>query len=270
MYNIEDIKNKVHCADCLEFMKDMPVGSIDLVITSPPYDDLRDYEGYKFNFKNIASQLFRVIKDGGVIVWVVGDSVVNNSETGTSFQQSLYFKEIGFNLWDTMIYMKNGSQYPDKRRYYQCFEYMFIFSKGIPKTINLIKDRKNNWSGSWGKRSSRNKDGTLSQRKGKVLYQEYGIRYNVWKINCGYGFSTKDKIAYEHPAIFPDKLAEGHILSWSNKNDLILDPLCGSGTVCKMSKRYNRNYIGIDISKEYCKIAEQRIKAQQEPFDFNT
>ena len=256
---LEENNGLIYNADCLDIMKEMPNESIDLTVSSPPYDELRKYKGYNFNFKAIAKQLFRVIKNGGVVVWVVGDTVINGSETGTSFKQALYFKKIGFNLWDTMIYMKNGSQYPEKMRYYQCFEYMFVFSKGKPKTINLIKDRKNKWQGSWGKRSVRKKDGSLEQ-KDKVPYQEYGIRYNVWKINTGYGFSTKDKIAYEHPAIFPDKLAEDHIRSWSNEGDIVLDPMCGSGTVCKATRYLNRKFIGIEIAKEYCEIIGKRLK----------
>ena len=252
--------NKIICGGCLEIMKNIPDESIDLTITSPPYDNLRDYKGYTFDFEGIAKQLFRVTKKGGIVVWIVGDATIKGSETGTSFKQALYFKEIGCNLHDTMIYMKNGSSYPEKVRYYQCFEYMFIFSKGKPKTINLIRDRKNKWKGSWGKRSCRTKEGNLLVHD-KVPYQEYGVRYNIWKINTGYGFSTKDKIAYEHPAIFPEKLAQDHIISWSNENDIVLDPMCGSGTTCKMAKVLNRNYIGVEISKEYCEIAKARIKA---------
>lgn len=253
--------NKIYQGDCLEVMKNFPDNSIDLVVTSPPYDNLRDYKGYSFNFEGIARELYRIIKTGGVVVWVVNDSVVDGSETCTSFKQALYFKELGLNLHDTMIYMKNGSQYPEKLRYYQIFEYMFVFSKGKPKTINLLKDRKNKWNGSWGKRTRRGKDGELSQGD-KILYQEFGIRYNVWQINTGYGYSTKDKIAYQHPATFPEKLAKDHILSWSNENDIVLDPMCGSGTTTKMAKFLGRNFIGIEISPEYCKIAEKRLAQQ--------
>ena len=192
------------------------------------------------------------------MVWVVGDATVKGSETGTSFRQALYFKEIGFNLHDTMIYEKNGSSYPEQTRYYQIFEYMFILSKGRPKTINLLRDRKNKWNGSWGKRSTRNKDGTMAIRE-RVLYQEFGVRYNVWKYNTGHGFSTKDKIAYKHPAIFPDKLAEDHILSWSDKEDLVYDPLMGSGTTAKMAILNNRNFIGSEISFDYWYDSMERI-----------
>jgi len=222
---------KLYCGDCLEIMKEISDESIDLIITSPPYDNLRDYEGYYFNFKKIAKELYRIIKNGGVIVWVVGDATINGSETGTSFKQALYFKKIGFNLHDTMIYKKNSISYPEKVRYYQCFEYMFIFSKGKPKTINLIRDRKNKTKSSWGKISTRNKDGSLTIKE-KIYMKKYGIRFNIWKFNTGYKFSAKDKIAYQHPAIFPERLVREHLISWSNKGDIILDSMCGSGTTC--------------------------------------
>lgn len=252
--------NKIHNGDCLEVLKTFPDNSVDMVLTSPPYDNLRDYKGYTFNFEGIAQQLFRVVKDGGVMVWVVGDATIDGSETGTSFKQALYFKEIGFNLHDTMIYRKDAYPFPPSNRYFPVFEYMFVLAKSIPKTTNLIRvptnaqDRHNS-------NSTRQKDGTIEKVKYAVGL-DTRIRDNIWKYGIGNGKSTLDKIAFEHPAIFPEKLAEDHILSWSNKGDLILDPMCGSGTTLKMAKKNNRNYIGIEISPEYCKIAEQRLKQQ--------
>ncbi len=259
--NWKDMIGNVMNTDCLEAMKLIPDNSIDLVLTSPPYDNLRDYEGYSFNFKETAKQIERVLKHGGVCVWVVGDAVVNNSESGTSFKQALYFKEIGLNLHDTMIYEKNGSPYPEKNRYYQCFEYMFVFSKGKPKTVNLISDRKNKWSGSWGNRSVRNKAGELKAGE-KIECNEFGVRFNIWRINNGFGFSSKDKISHQHPAIFPDKLAQDHIKSWSNERDLILDPFLGSGTTARACKDLSRRFIGVEISEKYCEIAEERLSQE--------
>ena len=250
--------NQIIQGECVKIMRTFPNNSIDLVVTSPPYDNLRNYKGYSFDFENIAKELYRITKQGGVVVWVVGDAVVNKSESGTSFKQALFFKEIGFNLHDTMIYKKNGSPYPEKTRYFQNFEYMFVFSKGVPKTINLIQDRKNKWLGSWGKQSTRDKKGNL-HKASKIVCKEYGTRFNIWEINNGDGFSTKDKIAYEHPAIFPEALARDHIISWSNPGDTVLDPMNGSGTTTKMAKLLGRNYIGIDISEEYCNIARERL-----------
>jgi site-specific DNA-methyltransferase (adenine-specific) len=232
-----------------------------MVLTSPPYDNLRNYKGYKFDFEGIAKQLFRIVKVGGVVVWVVGDATINGSETGTSFKQALYFKKIGFNLHDTMIYQKSGMSMPDINRYYQNFEYMFVISKGKPLKVNLLKDKINKWGGksSFGNVSSRGKDGKL-KKKDKIITNEYGVRFNIWKYNTGYGYSAEEEISYQHPAIFPEKLAEDHILSWSNKGDLILDPMNGSGTTTKMAQKLGRNFIGIEISKEYCEIARQRLR----------
>ncbi len=262
-------KNKIICGDCVEILKTFPNECIDLVVTSPPYDNTRFYKTsnekelnkiWNFEkFKQLSKELYRIMKDGGVIVWVCNDAVINGSESGTSFRYALYFKEIGFNLHDTMIYMKNSAPFPEKNRYYQCFEYMFVISKGTPKTFNPIKDRKVKWKEPWGQRSERLKDGTLVRKK-FINYHEYSIRRNVWKYNTGYGFSTKDEIAYKHPAIFPEQLAIDHIRTWTNEDDLVLDPLAGSCTTCKAAKLLKRNYICIDIFEEYCKIGEERLK----------
>lgn len=254
------IEDQIICGDSVDILQKFPLCSIDLIVTSPPYDNLRDYKGYNFRFEDMVLQLKKVLRAGGVIVWVVGDATIKGSETGTSFKQALYFKEIGFNLHDSMIYMKNSFANPSSNRYHNIFEYMFIFSKGRPKTFNGIKDRKNKYAGqtSWGRNTSRQKDGTLVERPRKVI-AKYGMRYNVWKYNTGKGFSSKDKIAFQHPAIFPEQLAIDHIKSWSNPGDLVLDPMCGSGTTCVAAKQLGRRYIGIDISSEYCKIAQDRI-----------
>ncbi len=253
--------NKIYNENCLDTMARMPDSFVDLVITSPPYDNLRSYRGYSFDFESIAEELYRTTKEGGVIVWVVGDATIKGSETGTSFKQALYFKEIGFNLHDTMIYEKNSFSYPSVNRYHQIFEYMFVLSKGKLKTVNLIKDKKNKYAGqsSWGKSSNRDRQGNLIARD-RTKVKEYGVRNNIWKYNTGMGFTTRDKIAYQHPAIFPEKLAGDHIISWSNEGDLIYDPFMGSGTVAKMAILNNRNYIGSEISKKYCRIAVKRIK----------
>lgn len=252
--------NELINGNCIEVMKSMDQGCIDLTVTSPPYDSLRDYKGFSFDFEGVAEQLYNVTKKGGVVVWVVGDQVIKGSESGTSFKQALYFKELGFNLHDTMIYHKMSSSLPDPTRYFQCFEYMFVFSKGKPKTVNLIIDRKNNTGGSFrGHRSLRNKEGEMEFRPNSKKIPEFSRRQNVWTISQGYMHTTKDKYAYQHPAMFPESLAQDHIKTWSNEGDLILDPFCGSGTTCKMAKLLSRNYIGIDISEEYLEIAKRRV-----------
>jgi DNA modification methylase len=257
---------RLHLGDCLEVMRGFEPDCIDLTVTSPPYDNLRTYKGYTFDFEGIARELYRVTKPGGVVVWVVGDATINGSETGTSFRQALHFMELGFFLHDTMIYEKNGSQLPDSVRYLQCFEYMFVLSKGKPKTTNLIEDRKNRFIERWGKgQTVREANGEMTQRKHHIGNQ-YGRRFNIWRINNGYGYTAEEDYAYDHPAMFPEALARDHILSWSNPGDLILDPMMGSGTTGKMAVKYERNFIGIEIAAEYHAIAERRIRdAQAQP-----
>ena len=252
--------NKIICGEAVEVMRTMSSDSVDLVITSPPYDDLRNYNGYSFNLDGMTKGLFRVMKKGGVVVWVVGDQTIKGDETGTSFKQALYFKQVGFNLFDTMIYLKTPrGAVGNNKTYWQTFEYMFVFSKGTPKTINLLKDRENKDERDGDSGTKRLSDGSLLKLK-RAGYSKYGRRTNVWKYLIGKGHSATDNIAYKHPAIFPEKLAQDHITSWSNLGDVVLDPMCGSGTTCKMAKLNKRDFIGIDVSSEYCKIAEERLK----------
>lgn len=197
------------------------------------------------------------MKPGGVIVWIVGDGVVDGSETLTSFKQAIFFREIGFSMHDVMIYQKNALTFPDPTRYYPCFEYMFVLSKGKPKTINLIADRKNKHPGTSGG-TFRQKDGELVKGKGNTI-KDIGIRFNVWLYDTGFGKSTPDEISFQHPATFPEKLARDHIYSWSKEGDLVFDPFTGSGTTIKMSHLQKRKWIGSEISAEYCAIAEKRI-----------
>jgi len=258
--------NKIYQMDCLDGLRQLEDKSVDLVVTSPPYDDLRDYKGYSFDFENIARELFRVLKEGGVIVWVVNDATKDGSESGTSFRQALFFKEVGFNLYDTMIYKKRGLRFPDSSRYYQSFEYMFVFSKGKPKTINLLEDRENIYKGSKVARKTqdRNKDGELRPNSAfridkERVVKDFGVRFNIWEYSMG-GNVSKDSFAFKHPAIFPEELARDHILSWSNEEDLVIDPFAGSGTTLKMAKQNNRKFIGFEISEDYVKICLKRLQ----------
>jgi site-specific DNA-methyltransferase (adenine-specific) len=236
-------------------MKEMPDGSIDLTVTSPPYDNLRTYNGYTFNFEGIAQQLYRVTKQGGVVVWVVGDATVNGSETGTSFKQALYFKEIGFNLHDTMIWEKTG-MLPTQDRYYAIFEYMFVLSKGKPNSMNFIEDKQNTAGGRIQKKDLVINKGKQKDGVGTFTRKHFGRRTNIWRIAIGESNG--------HPAVFPEQLAQDHITSWSNEGDTVLDPMMGSGTTGKMAKLLKRNFIGIEISPEYLEIAKKRINTTQE------
>jgi len=245
--------------DSSNALKNISNDSIDLTLTSPPYDNLRDYDGYEIDMDSIITELFRITKKGGVVVWVVGDAVINGSETGSSFRQALMFMDKGFKLHDTMIYEKNTSSFParaNSKRYTQIFEYMFVFCKGKIKTGNLICDKPNKWAGytNWGKNTHRKKDGNLVEGKKIKPVPEYSPRNNIWKYLVNKGFNSKDKESHQHPAIFPEQLAEDHILTWSNEGDVILDCFAGSGTTLKMAKKNNRNYIGIEISEKYCNL----------------
>jgi len=246
--------------DCIDEMRNFSDNIIDLTVTSPPYDNLRTYNGNnnlwgEHVWKAVIKDLFRITKQGGVVVWVVGDATIKGSETGTSFKQALWAKECGFRLHDTMIYVKNQLAFPDKNRYYGAFEYMFVFSKGAPKVFNPIKDRKNISAGEIVHGKDRKKDGTMRNRScaGRVR-KAYGVRWNYWLLyNQSRGAHTK------HPATFPEQLANDHIISWSNNGDTVFDPFMGSGTTGKMAILNNRDFIGIELDADYFSIAEDRI-----------
>lgn len=255
--------NKIYNEDCSEGMKRIPDGFVDLTVTSPPYDNLRTYNGninqWTFEkFQAIAQELYRVTKYGGVVVWIVADATINGSETGTSFRQALYFKECGFNLHDTMIWSKPSFTAVGtlKTRYASTFEYMFVFSKGKPKTFNPIKDRKNIHAG-------KKKHGTIRQKDGSIVpvssigkrYSEFGQRFNVWNMPPELSNSKRC-----HPAQFPERLAHDHIVSWSNPGDTVLDCFMGSGTTAIACINTNRNFIGFELDKHYCDIANERIR----------
>lgn len=263
----QEYRNQIVIGECSEKMGLLPDRCIDLTVTSPPYGDLRDYKGYKFDFPKIAQQLYRVTAEGGIVVWVVGDETKDGDESGESMRQALYFKELGFNLYDTLIYLKSGFRFPRPRAYHGVWEYMFVFSKGRPKTVNLLMDRKNLNNETNAKARNhfkRERDGSFSGRKA-FEPREYGVRYNVWQYTTTSSVSD-DKIAFEHPAIYPEQLAKDHILSWSNEGDIVLDPMSGSGTTLKMAKELGRKFIGIEISEEYAvNIGRKRIESANVP-----
>lgn len=253
--------NEILCGRNEQVLATFPAGCVDLTVTSPPYDALRAYKGFEWDFDATARELYRVTKPGGLVVWVVADATVNGSESGTSFRQALAFMAHGFNLHDTMIYKilgtgAKGSNYA----YWQAFEYMFVFSKGRPATVNRLADKKNRSAGGVPTMDRRAVDGVQIRTAGARTKQEYGIRENVWEYHAG---NNGDDTEGEHDAPFPEKLAEDHILSWSNPGDIVLDPFVGSGTTAKMAIKHHRQFIGIDISPEYCDLARRRIGAVQ-------
>ena len=243
-------------------MKNFPENTVDLTVTSPPYDNLRTYKGYSFRFEEITKELFRITKEGGIVVWVVGDATIKGSETGTSFKHALQFMESGFNLHDTMIFRKrNPIPQIYRKRYNNEFEYMFVFSKGVVKTHNPIKvdclHAGLKLNGTTYKNYSK---GEQKREKMAKPVKKQKIKGNIWSYVVGK--NKEDQEAKGHPAPFPCKLVEDHIISWTNPEDLVLDPMCGSGTTCKVAKNNGRNFIGIDTSFEYCEMARKRLNQE--------
>lgn len=257
---MENFINKIIEGNCVEVMRQFDDNVIDLTVTSPPYDDLRNYKGFVFPFEDIAKELYRVTKKGGVVVWVVNDATINGSETGTSFKQALFFKQIGFNLHDTMIFRKaNPIPQIYRKRYNNEFEFMFVFSKGIVKTHNPIMvdclHAGLELNGTTYKNFSKNEQ---TREKLAKPVKDKKIKGNIWEYVVGK--KKEDQEAKGHPAPFPCQLVRDHIISWTNQGDLVLDPMCGSGTTPRVACEMGRQYIGIDISHEYCEIARKRVK----------
>lgn len=263
--------NKIIQGDCVEVMKNTPRWVWDLVVASPPYGTARDYKGYTFDFDKTAEQLFRIIKPGGVVCWVVGDTVKNGAKSGEPYRQALGFMDWGFTLHDTIIMNKSGTSYPSQGRYTGCYEFIHVLSKGKPKTLNIIKDVPKKWAGSWGKTKQRKKDGTLvastskncgAGKSGRAKGDEYGYkaRTNIWDVITGKGFAHSDgDLAYQHPATFPTPLAVDLIKSYSDPGDQLADIFVGSGTTCVAARMTGRDCVGIDVSQEYCDLAEERV-----------
>lgn len=236
---------------------------MDLVVTSPPYDGLRDYNKNidNFNFESIAKNLYDIIiANGGVIVWVVGDETKNGNESGSSFKQALYFKELGLKLHDTMIYNKLGFSRPSNNRYHQMFEYMFIFVKDELTKFNPIIDRENITAGRHHKytETARTYDGSLKSIGHNHIINDFGMRGNIWTYSVGGLVSAENKIAHQHPAIFPVDLAKDHVVSWSDEDDLILDPFLGSGSTLIACEQTNRICYGMEIDEHYCSVIIRR------------
>ena len=260
----ENLSIDIRHMDCMELMSSLKGGVVDLTVTSPPYGELRSYNGNNHLWSeevwsNIIKELYRITKDGGVVVWICQDQCVNGGETMTSFKQALTFGEAGFKLYDTMIWNKPSPQAPTTGRYYDVFEYMFIFSKGKPKTLNLLKDRKNKSAGSVLNVETRScrEDRKFTGRK--RIVPEFSRRFNVWDVGRGKNKSN-------HPAVFPEKLAADHILSWSDEGDLVFDPFSGSGTTGLMASINKRKFIGSELDAAYYKASCERIHKEKSTY----
>lgn len=254
--------NSLACGNCVDLMRAIPDATIPLTVTSPPYDSLRTYNGFSFDFNAIAQELFRITATGGVIAWIVNDQTINGSETGNSFRQALRFKEIGFNLHDTMIYKRSGIVFPDKTRYYAQFEFIFILSKGRPAVFNPICDHRNKTAGQRDGGCKRSKDGTMVYQwcnKVKRIKPETSCRSNVWEYHTGGRQNGIDPLIKNHPAAMPLKFASDLIRSWSQPGMLVFDPMAGSGQVAVASLLNDRQYLAFEISEAYCRLAQERV-----------
>ena len=244
-------------ADAVAYMEaHVPDHSIDLTVTSPPYENLRDYKGYRFDVSSMMRSLYRVTKQGGVVVWVVGDKI-NGGRSLVSFDHAFIGRECGFVIHDVMIYQKKNTPFMRSNAYTNCYEFMFVFAKGSPKTFNPLKvpTKRHGWEMAVANKKS---DGI--NRKVPVQLKKEKTKINIWQYAVGLGGSTRDRMAFEHPAIFPERLARDHILSWTDEGDSVLDPMCGSGTSCKMAQLHGRQWLGIDISQDYIDLARRRLE----------
>ncbi len=247
--------NQIVCGDNCDVLGTFPRDCIDLVVTSPPYDNLRKYGGHEWDFYGIAWQLKRVLKPGGVIVWVVNDATIKGSETGTSFRQALHFKELGLNLHDTMIYRKKNPLPLTHNRYDPEFEFVFVVTNGRPLSFFPLQE-KNKHPGLTRSRvtSSACEESAYRARTESRTTKRMAMRKNIWSYAAG------QKIHGNHPAPFPEQLATDHIKSWSNEGDIVLDPFSGSGTTAVAAKKLGRDFIGVEINQEYCDIAKERLE----------
>jgi site-specific DNA-methyltransferase (adenine-specific) len=261
-YSNKDIN--IYHDDCLSYLKTLADDSIKFTLTSPPYDDIRDYNGYSFPFEDIAKELWRTTMPGGVIAWNVADATVKGSETGTSMRQALYFMSIGFRLHDTMIYVKKNPMPAgvSSKRYHQAWEYIFILSKDAPTTFNpiMVKAKFGHLEANM---KHRGKDGTLEYVKTKR--NEFTKVRNIFEYSVGGGHSTKDKVAFKHPAIMPEQLAIDMIETWTDKGDEVFDPFTGAGTTAKMCLLSGRKFHGTELSESYCEIIKERIELTVNP-----
>lgn len=256
------MRNQVLATDCIDGLKRLPPASVPMTLTSPPYDGLRHFGGHVFSFDKfsaLAEELFRVTMPGGVVVWVVADGIVDGSETGTGARQKLHFQQVGFDIHHTMVMQRKGSRWPSKVRYGDSLEFALILSKGKPRTINLLRDRPNRHAGKVQGFMRRQLDGRQRPVGTARPVKPWGARTAVWTYAAGGPATTKDRYAFDHSALMPEQLAEDHILSWSRPFDLILDPLCGAATTCKMALLNHRDYLGFEIHEPYHRLAVRRM-----------
>jgi site-specific DNA-methyltransferase (adenine-specific) len=260
MKNNQVPENRIACCDCLDGMARLSDECIPFTLTSPPYDDLRTYDGLaKWDFMAVARELYRITVPGGVVVWIVQEQIIDGSESGATSRQRLAFADIGFRLHHTMVMGKqSGYQFSDKR-YGRPLEYAFILSKRAPRYFCPIRDKRNRWAGQTRNKSNRNPDGTFD-RPGQWTTRPYGVRGSIWFYTTGKHHSAKEAYAFDHPALMPEQMAEDHIMSWTKMGDIVFDPFAGAGTSLKMALLNHRRYLGFEINPRFVEIAKRRLR----------
>lgn len=256
------------CCDCVEGMRALPPASVPLTVTSPPYDQTFEYGGHLWNhekFLLVAHELWRLTMPGGVVCWVVRDQIVDGGQTGTSFRQARYYMGLGFRLHNTLVIEKQVARGISRVRYGVSPEFVFVLSKGRPRSISLIEDKPNKFGGRLMRFSTRDRDGTRSDTA-KALIRPYSVRGNVWRYATGSRVTAKEGFAYDHPALMPERLAHDLIVSWSRPGDLVLDPFGGAGTTAKMALLSHRRYLSMEAHRPYHDLAVRRLAEAQETY----
>jgi len=255
--------NQIYNGDCWELVRELPDECIPLALTSPPYGNMRDYGGHRCDTLGLIDELYRVIRPGGIAVWVEQDQIKGKRCSDSVFEHGCSFRGMGFQLVSEIVLERAGFRAPT-HGHYGTPEVALVFSKGKPTVINIIKDRPNKTAGAPVKHSVRNRQGVLEfQKTGKVV-QPFGRRGCVWRYNAGFNNSSRDEFAFGHPAIMPEQVAEDLIIAFSRPGDLVLDPMCGSGTTLKMALLNHRRFLGFEIHEPYVEIARKRVRLARE------
>lgn len=258
-----DRMNRLHLGDCVAGMRTLPDGCIPLTVTSPPYDNLREYGGHTFDFGAVARELWRVTAPGGVLVWFTQDQTVGGGQTGTGCRQQLFLQDIGFRVYERIV-MDRINPLPRTRHYSGVLEIAVVLSKGRPRSVNLLCDKPNRQAGAVYPTFCRSRSGRVDGRAKPI--PRYGVRGVVWRYTVGGPHSTADLGDYAHPSVMPEAMAEDHIRSWSRPGDVVLDPFLGSGTTAKIALLNDRRYLGYEVHEPYFGIAHRRLADAREEY----
>jgi hypothetical protein len=257
-------RNAILLGDALEILSRIPAGSIPLTLFSPPYDGIRDYgKNWSLDYKTLGRLLFGATCDGGVCAVVIGDGTKDFAKSLTTFRWAVdWVDNTGWRLFECCIYSRHGN--PGAwwtQRFRVDHEYILIFFKGdrlrcFDKTALMIPSKH---AGKVYSGTDRLTNGGFKKIEPKAV-NDLKCRGTIW----GYATSNSEgnRTKLEHPATFPDRLADDLIHCFSKPGDLVFDPMCGSGTTCVMAAKAKRDYLGIEINPEYHSIAMKRIQAE--------